>query len=124
MLNSFGESIPPCITPILIYLISLFTCSAVYPYNHLIVLISSSEYFLYLSSSNSFKCGTLSNAFCMSRWIVAIILFLNALFSFQYCIFYCNFSKLISHPNPFENPTWFLLFLIICLLYFSSYSIL
>jgi len=43
MLNSFGDNIPPYITPILMCLISLLTSKAVYAYNHFIVFINSFE---------------------------------------------------------------------------------
>ena len=54
MLNSFGDSIPPYITPILICSCYPFTSKAVCAYNHLIVLISSNEYPFFSSSLNSF----------------------------------------------------------------------
>ena len=43
MLKSFGDKIPPYITPTLIYSSFYFISIAVYAYNHLTVLTISSE---------------------------------------------------------------------------------
>jgi len=123
MLKSFGDRIPPYITPTLINSSCYFTSIAVYAYNHLIVLTSSSEYPFFFNSLNNKLWGTESNAFYMSKCIVAMILPLNLLEFFQNCNFYYSFKRFSSQPRPLEKPIWFLLFFITFPPY-SSYSIL
>ena len=53
MLNSFGDNIPPYITPTLIYSSYYFTSIAVYAYSHLIVFTISFEYPFLSNSLNN-----------------------------------------------------------------------
>ena len=123
MLNSFGDKIPPYITPILMFNSSSLICIAVQAYNHFIVFMISMEYPFLYSSLKMYLCVTVSNAFYISRCMVAMILLLNQLESFQYCIFCYSFKRFSSHPKPLLNPIQFLLFFIILPGIISSFSI-